>query len=163
MIDQPAHYLSEDVTAFDPLFFGISPREATELDPQQHLILEAVWNAAEYAGYSPKSLGSSVGVYIGAITSEYGKYLAEKKYIGQYVVTGTLSSIISGRVSFTFNYNGPSITIDTACSSSLAAVHQACEALMKNECSVAFAGGVNLLFDPATFDMLEEIKALAKN
>lgn len=162
-IDIPhlAHYLAEDLSLFDPLFFGISPKEAKELDPQQRLILETVWEASAKAGYQPKALSPSVGVFIGAINSEFARYLAKNNYQGQYVTTGTLDSIISGRVSFAFDFSGPSMTIDTACSSSLVAVHEACESLLNGECDFAFAGGVNLILDPSTFEILHKINALA--
>ena len=161
-IDYSARYL-EDVTEFDPLFFGISPKEANEMDPQQRMILLTVWEAAERAGYYPKKIGNDVGVFVGVIGSEFGRLAAKASYIGQYIATGTLASLVSGRVSFLLDYQGPTVSIDTACSASLIAVYEACEALRHKKCQYAFAGGVNLLFDPDVFKTLDEMNALSKD
>src|SRR5215475_7406371 len=113
------------VEEFDAPFFGISPREALEMDPQQRLILEAVWEALERAGIRPEGLRESrTGVYLGSMGSDYGTRSLEATTM--WTTTGMLSSVLAGRVSYVLGLEGPSMTVDTACSSSLSALHLAC-------------------------------------
>ena len=138
------------VEYFDAEFFGITAREARIMDPQQRLILEAVRNALECAAIPPEEWrGRRVGVFLGVATSDYGRMLlGHPDAVEAYTGPGQASSIVANRVSYLFDFRGPSMTIDTACSSSLVSVHQAVLALQAGECDMAIAGGVNLLLDP---------------
>src|SRR5882724_10701105 len=128
-----------DMDQFDAGFFGISPREALEMDPQQRLILEAVWEALERAGIRPEGLGESrTGVYLGSMAGDYGTRSLEATTM--WTSTGTLSSVLAGRVSYVLGLEGPAMTVDTACSSSLSALHLACAALRQGECDLALTG-----------------------
>lgn len=136
----------ERIDEFDPLFFEISPREAELMDPQQRVLLEAVWHAVEDAGYTRKRLADSkTGVFIGACITEYAKYINE---FDSMAGTGNELSILSNRISYLFNLKGPSMTIDTACSSSLVAIDAACQNIAAGRCDMAIAGGVNLILTP---------------
>ena len=138
------------VEEFDAGFFGISPREALEMDPQQRLILEAVWEALERAGIRPEGLGESrTGVYLGSMAGDYGTRSPEA--MTMWTATGTTSSVLAGRVSYVLGLEGPAMTVDTACSSSLTALHLACTALRQGECDLALAGGVTVMSTPSTF------------
>jgi acyl transferase domain-containing protein/NADPH:quinone reductase-like Zn-dependent oxidoreductase/acyl carrier protein/SAM-dependent methyltransferase len=140
-----------DIDKFDPAFFGISPREARQMDPQQRLLLELVWEAFENGGLPPSRFGGTkVGVFVGASSDDYAVLQrSDAERIDSQSMSGGAMSIIANRISYVYDFHGPSLTIDTACSSALVAVHHACESLRRGEIPLAIAGGVNALLSPA--------------
>ncbi len=142
-----------DVDRFDAGFFGISPREIRQMDPQQRLMLETVWEALEDAGIpSAKLAGSGAGVYVGVSSMDYATLrLGDPASGDAYFMTGMTNSIVANRVSYIFDLRGPSFAVDTACSSSLVALDLGCEALRRGQAPVAIVGGVNLLLAPFSF------------
>jgi acyl transferase domain-containing protein/surfactin synthase thioesterase subunit len=141
----------DQVDQFDSQFFGIAPREAVYMDPQQRLLLEVAWEALENAGQVLEQLAcSNTGVFIGIGNYDYGRLLASLNLaqINAYMGTGNALSIAANRISYLFNFRGPSMAIDTACSSSLVAVHLASQSLRSGESNLCLVGGVNLILSP---------------
>lgn len=143
----------EDPFGFDPAVFGISPREAQQIDPQQRLLLEVVFEALEDAGLPPsRTAGQGIGVYVGASNVDYQSGAAgDPAAIESHFMTGNSLSIISNRISYIFDWRGPSFTVDSACSSSFVALVQAAAALDAGLIDTAVVAGVNLLLSPAPF------------
>ncbi|HEX2925712.1 MAG TPA: type I polyketide synthase, partial [Ruminiclostridium sp.] len=136
-----------DFDAFDPLFFNITPGEAEWIDPQERLFLETVWHTLEDAGYTRQGLKEqAVGVFVGLMYAQYTLFETEVQGTRMHPV-GSYASI-ANRVSYFFNFKGPSIALDTMCSSSLTSIHLACESIRRGECDAAVAGGVNITMHP---------------
>lgn len=150
-------FLTADPWEFDPDFFGISPREATGLDPQQRLLLEVAWEALDDAGVAGRAAGESVGVYIGgfvvdqSVVGVVGPALA---HVDMHTAASASYTMLSNRIAYALDLVGPALTVDTACSSSLVAFHLACQAIENGDCTMALAGGVNVMLQPETFVMM---------
>ena len=154
----------DDVDKFDAPFFNIDRDEARAMDPQERLFLQSVWSAFEDAGYTRESLkrrfpaarSAGVGVFVGVTTNSYHLLASEGS------AASALPWSIANRVSYYFDFQGPSMPVDTACSSSSVAIHLACESLRRNECQVAVAGGVNLYLHPSKYQGLCRKRMLAR-
>ncbi|KAK1561472.1 beta-ketoacyl synthase, partial [Colletotrichum navitas] len=153
----------DDVKAFDAQFFNISPQEAEAMDPQHRLLLEVVYEGLEDAGISlVETSGTSTAAYVGLMSADWQDLQSRDiDDAPRYLVTGGARSIASNRLSYFFNWHGPSETIDTACSSSLVAVHHAVQALQSGEARMAVAAGTNLLLAPEMYVMTSNLNMLS--
>jgi len=158
-----AYLLSEDTRNFDTQFFGIPKSEAEGIDPQQRMLLEVVFEALEKSGHQIEELqGSATAVYVGVMCNDYAHITYhDLESLPKYAATGTALSILSNRISYYFNWTGPSMTIDTACSSSLIATHQAVQSLRRGESNLAVAAGANLIFGPTNFVAESNVQMLS--
>ncbi|WP_372516384.1 polyketide synthase Pks13 [Mycobacterium shinjukuense] len=152
----------KDIKGFDSEFFAVAKTEADNIDPQQRMALELTWEALEHARIPASSLrGQAVGVFVGSSTNDYSFLAVSDPTVAHpYAITGTASSIIANRVSYFYDFRGPSVTVDTACSSSLVAIHQGVQALRNGEADVVVAGGVNALITPMVTLGFDEIGAV---
>ena len=152
-----------NIDGFDSQFFEISPRESMYVDPQHRLLLEVALDALEDAGQVREAYeGSATGVYVGLWTNEYEARLYQSATENDfYSVTGCGRASGSGRLSFTFGFQGPSVTIDTACSSSLVAVHMACQGLWNGEIDMALAGGANVILGTEISELFTKANMLS--
>ena len=153
-----------DIDKFDAAFFEISPREAEWLDPQQRLLLEAGWETLEDAGIPLHALPKDkTGVFIGVWNNDYERHATAHSPVAEFsVMTGGPLYAASGRLAFHFDLSGPDVSINAACSSSLLAVHFATQSLRSGECSLAFAGGVNVMVRHESTQALSRAKVLSR-
>ena len=158
-----AYLVNEDITAFDAEFFSIKSVEAKTMDPQQRFLMEVAYEGLESAGMAISDLkGSDTAVYVGVMFADYGAMLLrDLQEVPTYYATGTGNSILSNRISYFFDWHGPSITVDTACSSSMVAVHMAVQALRSGESRMALACGSNLILGPENFVIESKLKMLS--
>jgi len=147
-----SYQLSEDTRAFDAQFFNIPASEAESMDPQQRFLMEVVYEALESGAMKIEDLaGSPTAVYVGVMCNDYAHITyADLESVPKNAATGSALSILSNRISYFFNWTGPSMTVDTACSSSLVALHHAVQTLREGSSKVAVAAGTNLIFTPST-------------
>ncbi|KAL7782699.1 BcPKS5, polyketide synthase [Trichoderma afarasin] len=158
-----AYFIEEDVTRFDNTFFNIQPAEAEAIDPQQRLVMETVYDSLCAGGQTIEGLrGSNTAVYVGMMCDDWAQIVNRDWDLAPtYAATGDSRAIISNRVSYFFDWHGPSMTIDTACSSSLVAVHQGVTALRNGECPIAIAAGANLIVAPGMFIKESSLRMLS--
>ena len=160
-------FLRGALDQFDAAFFGISPREAIWMDPQQRLLLEVAWETLEDAGIAPDKLaGSSTGVFVGGFTLD-SLILQSSPFnrtrLSSHSATGSSMTMLANRLSYCFDFRGPSMSVDTACSGSLVAFHLACQSLRQGECALALAGGVNVMLVPDYWIVMSKGQFLARD
>jgi probable biosynthetic protein (TIGR04098 family) len=153
-----------DIDSFDSLFFEISPREAQLMDPQQRMLLQLTWELFENAKQKPSQYKkSNTGVFIGVSGSDYERVVAENDSTQEGTVTGNAIALLANRISYFYDFEGPSMSIDTACSSSLVAIAEAVKALKQKQCNQAVVGGIHLMCHPAKSIAYSNANMLSKD
>lgn len=140
----------KDIKSFDATFFSVHAKQANKMDPQLRILLELTYESLIDAGLDPQSVRNSrTGVFVGASGSEASEAnSADIEEINGYGLVGGCRAMFSNRVSFSFDFKGPSYTVDTACSSSLIAFDCAVQSIRSGACDSAIVGGVNLTLKP---------------
>jgi polyketide synthase PksN len=154
------------VDRFDPLLFNLSPKEAAHLDPQERLFLETAWHTLEDAGYTRAALAEqTVGVFVGVMWGQYQLFGVGRDWTQTHERSRPSSSYaaVANRVSYHFNFTGPSVAVDSLCSSSLTAIHMACAAIQRGDCALALAGGVNVSIHPYKYQQLGSMSLLSSD
>jgi acyl transferase domain-containing protein len=148
---------------FDREFFKLGAWEASRMDPQQRLLLELAWEALEDAGQAADRLaGGPVGVFVGLTNFDYlREALRDPAGVDSYALAGGGLALAANRLSYHFDFCGPSVALDTACSSGLVAVHQACRSLRSGEADLALAGAVSLILAPEPLIAFTKMKVLS--
>lgn len=144
------HFLNRSPAAFDANFFALSPLEAQALDPQHRLLLEVTYEALENAGISmDDARGTDTAVYVALFTHDHDRNIyKDPSNVPKFHITGSGDALASNRLSYIFDFKGPSMTLDTGCSGSLVALHQACQSLRAGESNMALASGVSMILSP---------------
>ena len=157
-------FLKADPRQFDPSFFGINPQEAVSMDPAQRKFLEVVFEAFESGGTPlDKISGSKTGCFVGNFNYDHQlMQYRDTEYPEPYGITGGGIALLSNRISYVFNLQGPSMTLDTACSSSMYALHLACTSIQSGECDAAVVGGSNLILTPECQVFSSSLGAISK-
>ncbi|KAH7318044.1 putative polyketide synthase [Stachybotrys elegans] len=160
---QGAHFLPDDIYAFDPAFFNLKADEARATDPQHRHLLECAYEAAESAGLTlPELMGARVGVFAAYDASEYSlQSYEDMSGVSQYTAVGTAPTMTANRLSYFFGTTGPSITVDAACAGSSYALHLACRSVLAGECEAAFVGGAKVLNGVGAWVTLDTMGALS--
>ena len=145
-----------NIAEFDAAFFNIQSREADAMDPQQRVLLEVIYDALCAAGQPMEQLrGSDTAIYVGMMCDDWHMMLSRDwQALPRYTATGVERGIMANRVSYFFDWHGPSMTIDTACSSSMVALDLAVQALRSGKSKVAVAAGSNLILSPGTYSSI---------
>ncbi|XP_067247250.1 phthioceranic/hydroxyphthioceranic acid synthase-like [Chanodichthys erythropterus] len=158
--------LINGLNEFDHKFFGITNAETITMDPQQKLLLQCTYRALEDAGIPmEKASGTRTGVFLGIMNRDFELKIMRNnpKYIDHNTGTGCAMSIAANRISYIFNFTGPSLSIDSACSSSLVALHLACQAIKQGDCEMALCGGVTCILEPTIYVTLSKAKLISSD
>ncbi|KZL83290.1 polyketide synthase [Colletotrichum incanum] len=160
---EKSYFLDQDIRAFDAPFFNIAPLEAEAIDPQHRLLLEVVYEALEAGGIPlEKTRGTDTAVYVGQMSNDYWDHLLrDVDSIPKYMATGTARSITANRLSYFFDWHGPSLSIDTACSSSMVALHHAVQALRAGQTGMAVAAGCHLVLGPESYVIESKLRMIS--
>ncbi|USP78512.1 polyketide synthase PKS9 [Curvularia clavata] len=160
------HFLADDPARFDAPFFSIQPAEAECMDPQQRLLLETSYHALENAGITMQAaIGTRTSVHVGCLLQEYNQITQRDAQMpGDYRIVGSSGlAMLSNRLSWFYDFSGPSMTVDTACSGGLVALHLACQELLAGNVNMSLVCGSNLCLLPDSTALLSSLNMMSKD
>ncbi|MGW3135038.1 beta-ketoacyl synthase N-terminal-like domain-containing protein [Streptomyces sp. NPDC001139] len=145
-VAQPQAALIDGVDRFDAAFFGISRRMAAWADPHQRFLLELAWHALEDAGIAPDRLrGEQVAVVTSSFQPDYLLRMQRSGRTDAAAFPGTMPTFGPNRISYFFDWTGPSLAVDTSCSSGLTALGLAVQGLRHGEYPLAVVGACSVI------------------
>jgi acyl transferase domain-containing protein len=132
----------------------MTAEQAARTEPHLRLALRAMYLAFEDAGYDAAGLrGSRTGVFLGLASAPVPACLAAAAWSGVPAArsdrAGDRPTMAADRLARFLGLRGPSMVVDSGCSASLAAVHQAKNALLLEDCDAAVVAGSRIVADPA--------------
>ncbi|CAL6305119.1 unnamed protein product [Bathycoccus prasinos] len=139
--------------------FHITEMECSSIDPQHRILLEVVQNARAQASMLLSQSGKD-GVIVGISSNEFCQI--STMVPKSLKATGGFLSVACGRISYVYNFTGPSMCIDTACSSSLVSLHLSNRTLTKLLIRI-FSGGVNITLLQSTSSMFASAGMLSSD
>ncbi|EIE19938.1 hypothetical protein COCSUDRAFT_44339 [Coccomyxa subellipsoidea C-169] len=141
-----------DYDKFDASFFTVHAQQANKMDPQLRKLLEVSYEALIHSGLIIGDLPSErCGVYVGCCGSEvHAQWLADIDSVTGYEQTGCAASMFANRLSWFYNFKGPSKIVDTACSSSFVALNDAISDIKAGVIDYAVVGGASAILRPQT-------------
>ncbi|CAG2101507.1 unnamed protein product [Medioppia subpectinata] len=155
----------ESCDRFDAAFFG--QLGADLMDPQIRMLLEVVYEAIvdavmllviQFESLQPQQLrGTNTGVYFGGTNGNSG--LPDDAYPDlTNSVNATLNKVLghknfmfANRISFVYDFHGPSISCDTACSSSLSTLALAYNDMLLGHVDNAIVCASNVWLEPIIY------------
>ncbi|AJQ95101.1 SDR family NAD(P)-dependent oxidoreductase [Gynuella sunshinyii] len=150
------------ISRFDPDFFKLLPLEAEEMDPRQRLLLISAWQTLRDAGLEPASLKQSrTGVFIGAEGNEYGQLMHQQGYVPGLGL-GQADSMLANRISYQFDFSGPSELINATCAGFAVALRRAVDMLRAGQIDRALVGAANIMLLPQPFQALAAAGQLSR-
>lgn len=150
-----------DIESFDPGIFKILPMEAEEMDPRQRLLLMSTWRTLEDAAIDPLSLKkSNTGVFVACEGNEYAVLMSRAGFTPK-MGFGQANSMVANRISYAFDFAGPSEMVDATCAGFAVALHRAVVALRAGLIDRAIVGAANLILLPDPYIFLGEAGQLS--
>ncbi|KAH8650845.1 hypothetical protein BGZ60DRAFT_534031 [Tricladium varicosporioides] len=155
------YFLDEELSGLDTSFFTLTKNELENCDPQQRMLLEVTRECLEDAG-EVNYRGQLIGCYVGTFGDDWLLMNAKDFQQGNgYSVTGHGDLMMANRVSYEYDFRGPSMAIKTGCSASLTALHEAVRAIQCGDATAAIVAGTSLIMTPAITAAMTTLELLS--
>ncbi|PSN36092.1 hypothetical protein C0J52_13099 [Blattella germanica] len=153
----------KDASKFDASYFGVPPKLVNYMDPQLRIILELTYEAILDAGINPAEIrGSKTGVYYALTGGDADQYFSRSEdNANGYGFIGSCKSMFANRISFQFDFTGPSFAVDTGCATSLIALNQAITDMRVCRVDAAIVCSSNIMLNPYYSQHLSKLGVLA--